>query len=106
MAAHDAEYLSIFSITGYHVVWSFPVSAWPVASCFSRKQGMRQCRKALRPARGYRGGASRAAPRAGWSTKLNPDIRIMETLREMLPMDWRERMSRTVDKLVAADVEV
>ena len=44
--------------------------------------------------------------RAGWSTKLNPDIRIMETLREMVPMDWRERMSRTVDKLVAADVEV
>ncbi|KAK9843517.1 hypothetical protein WJX81_006871 [Elliptochloris bilobata] len=42
----------------------------------------------------------------GWSTKLNPDIRIMETMKEMLPMDWRERMSRTVDKLVAADVEV
>lgn len=53
---------------------------------------------------------SRAAERrresAGWSTKLNPDIRIMETLKEMLPMDWRERMSRTVDKLVTADVEV
>lgn len=30
----------------------------------------------------------------------------METLKEMLPMDWRERMSRTVDKLVTADVEV
>lgn len=44
--------------------------------------------------------------RTGWSTKLNPDIRIMERLKEMLPMDWRERMSRTVDKLVAADVEV
>jgi hypothetical protein len=66
---------------------------------------MRQCRTSPRRARRPGRRVTRGA-RAGWSTKLNPDIRIMETLREMLPMDWRERMSRTVDKLVAADVEV
>lgn len=36
----------------------------------------------------------------GWSTKLNPDIKIMESLREMLPMKWSERISQTADRVI------
>jgi aarF domain-containing kinase len=36
----------------------------------------------------------------GWSSKLDPSLRIMDTLKEMLPMDWADRMSRTVDRFV------
>ena len=34
----------------------------------------------------------------GWSTKLNPDIRIMDTLRELLPANWHLRLSKTLDR--------
>jgi aarF domain-containing kinase len=36
----------------------------------------------------------------GWSTKLNPDIRIVETLKEMLPSEWKTRAQSAVDKVV------
>ena len=36
----------------------------------------------------------------GWSTKLNPDIRIVETLKEILPSAWRARAEAAVDKVV------
>ena len=39
----------------------------------------------------------------GWSTKLNPDIKIMDALRDILPMSWNERIARTVDKQVMSD---
>ncbi|PSC73099.1 putative serine threonine-kinase abkC [Micractinium conductrix] len=34
----------------------------------------------------------------GWSTKLNPDIRIMDTLRDILPVAWGTRISKTLDR--------
>eukprot|EP00879_Flechtneria_rotunda_P001028 GHRR01001165.1.p1 GENE.GHRR01001165.1~~GHRR01001165.1.p1 ORF type:complete len:760 (+),score=252.82 GHRR01001165.1:251-2530(+) len=37
----------------------------------------------------------------GWSRELNPDLRIMDTLRDMLAVDWKERLSRAVDKVMA-----
>ena len=37
----------------------------------------------------------------GWSTKLNPDIRVMETICDILPQSWHDKIPRTVDKLVA-----
>jgi len=36
----------------------------------------------------------------GWSTKLNPDIRIVETLKEILPSLWKNRAQSAVDKVV------
>lgn len=30
----------------------------------------------------------------GWSSKLNPDIRILESLRDMLPSAWEERIDQ------------
>ncbi len=36
----------------------------------------------------------------GWSSKLDPDVRILETMREMLATDWADRMSRTVDRIM------
>lgn len=36
----------------------------------------------------------------GWSSKLDPDLKIMDTLREMLPQDWTGRVSRIVDRIV------
>lgn len=36
----------------------------------------------------------------GWSTKLNPDIRIVETLKEILPSEWKTRAEAAVDKVV------
>ncbi len=39
----------------------------------------------------------------GWSSKLNPDLHIMDTLREMLAAaDWRERIGRTVDRIISS----
>lgn len=35
----------------------------------------------------------------GWSRELNPDLHIMDTLRDMLAADWKERLSRAVDKV-------
>ena len=34
----------------------------------------------------------------GWSTQLNPDIRIMETLRDILPQQWGVRLGNTIDR--------
>ena len=36
----------------------------------------------------------------GWSSKLNPELRILDHVRDMLLVDWNERMSRTVDKVM------
>jgi predicted unusual protein kinase regulating ubiquinone biosynthesis (AarF/ABC1/UbiB family) len=33
----------------------------------------------------------------GWSRELNPDLHIMDALRDMLAVDWKERLSRAVD---------
>lgn len=35
----------------------------------------------------------------GWSTKLNPEIRIVEALKEILPSAWGERVGKTVDRV-------
>ena len=40
----------------------------------------------------------------GWSTKLNPDIKIMDALKDILPMSFNERITRTVDKLMLSDL--
>jgi aarF domain-containing kinase len=37
----------------------------------------------------------------GWSTKLNPDIKIMDALRDILPCSWTERITRTMDRMLA-----
>lgn len=37
----------------------------------------------------------------GWSRELNPDLRIMDALRDMLAADWKERLSSAVDKVMA-----
>lgn len=39
----------------------------------------------------------------GWSTKLNPDIRILDTLRDLLPSARRERIGKTLDRAMSAD---
>jgi aarF domain-containing kinase len=39
----------------------------------------------------------------GWSTKLNPDIRIMETLRDLLPQNWGVRVSKNLDRRFSCD---
>lgn len=39
----------------------------------------------------------------GWSSRLHPDLSIMDTLKEVLATDWRARMSRTVDRIMAGD---
>ncbi|KAF8054611.1 ABC1 family protein [Scenedesmus sp. PABB004] len=38
----------------------------------------------------------------GWSRELNPDLHIMDTLRDMLAVDWKERLGRAVDKVMAS----
>jgi aarF domain-containing kinase len=38
----------------------------------------------------------------GWSSKLNPDMRILDSLRDMLASDWSERIGRTVDNMMGA----
>jgi len=40
----------------------------------------------------------------GWSTKLNPDIRILESLKEMLPTAWEERMKKAVDNVLGDQI--
>lgn len=35
----------------------------------------------------------------GWSRELNPDLHIMDTLKDMLAVDWKERLSSAVDKV-------
>ena len=36
----------------------------------------------------------------GWSSKLNPDIKIMAALRDNLPLAWRDRISNVVDRFM------
>ncbi|CAG9467420.1 unnamed protein product [Pedinophyceae sp. YPF-701] len=36
----------------------------------------------------------------GWANKLDPNLRILETLREMLPQPWAARMPRAVDRVM------
>ena len=35
----------------------------------------------------------------GWSTKLDPEIRIMDALKDTLPVSWSERSRRIADKI-------
>jgi aarF domain-containing kinase len=37
----------------------------------------------------------------GWSSRLNPDLHIMDTLRELLANSWNERLSRAVDNIMS-----
>lgn len=37
----------------------------------------------------------------GWSTKLDPDIRIMETLKSVLPSGWSDRLGKSVDRVMS-----
>jgi hypothetical protein len=41
----------------------------------------------------------------GWSRELNPDLHIMDALRDMLAVDWKERLSRAVDKVRRGEAE-
>jgi aarF domain-containing kinase len=34
----------------------------------------------------------------GWSSKLNPDIRIVDSLREILPQAWGVRLGKAIDR--------
>lgn len=36
----------------------------------------------------------------GWSSKLDPDLRILDHMRDLLVVDWGDRISRTVDKIM------
>ena len=38
----------------------------------------------------------------GWSSRLNPDLKIMDTLKDMLACDWNERLSQAVDKVMGS----
>jgi hypothetical protein len=35
----------------------------------------------------------------GWSRELDPDLHIMDALRDMLAIDWKQRLSTAVDKV-------
>jgi hypothetical protein len=37
----------------------------------------------------------------GWSSKLNPDLLILDRVKDMLATDWRDRVGRAVDKIMA-----
>lgn len=39
----------------------------------------------------------------GWSSKLDPDVRILETLKRVLPSAWSERMSTAMDKVLSSN---
>lgn len=39
----------------------------------------------------------------GWSSKLDPDVRILDTMRDMLGTDnWAERLGGVVDRVVGS----
>jgi aarF domain-containing kinase len=38
----------------------------------------------------------------GWSRELDPDLHIMDALRDMLAVDWKGRLSSAVDKVMAS----
>ncbi len=43
----------------------------------------------------------------GWSSRLNPDLHIMDTLRDMLAAgEWRSRISAAVDKVMGGELAV
>jgi aarF domain-containing kinase len=42
----------------------------------------------------------------GWSHKLNPDLRILDTLRDLLSVSWQDRMCRTVDRIMSGGGEL
>ena len=37
----------------------------------------------------------------GWSQQLDPDLHILDTMRDMLAVRWADRISLTVDKIMA-----
>jgi aarF domain-containing kinase len=37
----------------------------------------------------------------GWSSKLNPDLKILDSMKDILATDWSDRMGRAVDKIMA-----
>lgn len=39
----------------------------------------------------------------GWSSRLHPDLSIMDTLKDVLATDWRQRISKAVDKIMNMD---
>lgn len=39
----------------------------------------------------------------GWSTKLDPDIRILENLKHVIPSGWKERMAKMVEMISYGD---
>ncbi|KAI8467919.1 MAG: ABC1 family-domain-containing protein [Monoraphidium minutum] len=41
----------------------------------------------------------------GWSSRLHPDLSIMDTLRDVLATDWRARISKTVDRIMSGDTQ-
>lgn len=38
----------------------------------------------------------------GWSQQLNPDLHILDTMRDMLSVKWADRISLTVDKIMSS----
>jgi aarF domain-containing kinase len=40
----------------------------------------------------------------GWATKLDPDIRILDTICELIPRPWKHRILAVVDRLMLSDV--
>jgi aarF domain-containing kinase len=41
----------------------------------------------------------------GWSSRLHPDLSIMDTLKDVLATDWRQRISKTVDRIMTGDTQ-
>ena len=41
----------------------------------------------------------------GWSSRLHPDLSILDTLRDALGADWRARISKTVDRIMTGDAQ-
>ena len=39
----------------------------------------------------------------GWSSKLNPDLKIMDALHDILPMSMHDRLTRTIDHFGSAE---
>lgn len=40
----------------------------------------------------------------GWASKLDPDIRILETISDLIPQPWARRLPPLVDRLVLDDL--
>jgi aarF domain-containing kinase len=41
----------------------------------------------------------------GWSSRLHPDLSILDTLKDVLATDWRQRISKTVDRIMTGDTQ-